>query len=156
MKNIFLLLISICSFTFTSCGDFQDITFKGVEGVKIVKMTQEGIEAEITARIHNPNKIAFHIYPSVLDATLNGMNAGKAKLTNNIKIKANSERSYTFKVKSDFSTLNMFELPMLMTAIGGKNVKVGVKGDLKVGKLLVKRKYPVDLIKTVPINATGF
>lgn len=156
MKKFILLLITVLSLTLSGCGDFQDISFKGVEGVKIVKMTQEGIEAEITARIHNPNKIAFHVYPSALDATLNGINAGKAKLTNNIKIKANSERSYTFKIKSDFSTLNMFELPMLMAAIGGKNVKVGVKGDLKVGKLLVKRKYPVDMVKSVPINATGF
>jgi LEA14-like dessication related protein len=156
MKKFILLFIAVLSFGLSGCGDFQDITFKGVEGVKIVKMTQEGIEAEITARIHNPNKVAFHIYPSDLDATLNGINAGKAKLTNNVKIKANSERSYTFKIKSDFSSLNMFELPMLMAAIGGKNVKVGVKGDLKVGKLLVKRKYPVDMIKTVPINATGF
>jgi LEA14-like dessication related protein len=156
MKNYILLFISVVSFALTGCGDFQDITFKGVEGVKIVKMSQQGIEAEITARINNPNKMAFHIYPSDMDATLNGMNAGKAKLTNNIRIKPHSEESYTFKIKSDFSSLSMTDLPKLMSLATSRSVKVGLKGDLKVGKLLVRRKYPVDMTKSVPLSGSGF
>lgn len=118
-------------------------------------MSQQGIEAEVTARINNPNRIAFHIYPSDLDATLNGVNAGKARLTNNIKIKANAEEAYTFNIKSDFSSLNMMDLPRLMSAITGRNAKVGLKGNLKVGKLFMKRNYPVDLVKSVPLTGTG-
>jgi len=156
MKKYILLFITALAFIFSGCGDFQDITFKGIEGVKIVKMSQQGIEAEITARINNPNKVTFHIYPSDLDATLNGMNAGKAKLTNNVKIKAHSEESYTFKIKSDFSSLSMTDLPKLMAMATSRNVKVGLKGDLKVGKLFVKRKYPVDMVKSVPLSGSGF
>ncbi|MDF2435851.1 MAG: hypothetical protein K0Q95_227 [Bacteroidota bacterium] len=156
MKKVILISIFFFFILFTSCGDFQDISFKGVEGVKIIKMSQQGIEAEITARIDNPNKMAFHIYPSDLDATLNGMNAGKAKLTNNIRIKPHSEESYTFKIKSDFSSLSMADLPRLMSLATSRNVKVGLKGDLKVGKLLVKRKYPVDMVKSVPLSGSGF
>jgi LEA14-like dessication related protein len=151
MKKYFLFIIAIL-FTFSSCGDFKDVTFKGVEGVKIIKMSQQGLEVEITARIHNPNSMAFHIYPSDMDATLNGTNAGKARLTNNIKIKPNSEEPYVFKIKSDFSSLTMMELPKLMSLVMAKNVKVGLKGDLKVGKLLLKRKYPVDMIRSIPLS----
>jgi LEA14-like dessication related protein len=151
MKKYFLFLLVI-SFTFSSCGDFQDVTFKGVENVKVVKMSQQGIEVDITARIHNPNKVVFHIYPSDMDATLNDINAGKAHLTNNIRIRSNSEESYTFKIKSDFSSLNMMELPRLMSVVSGKNVKVGLKGNLKVGKFFLKRNYPVDIIKSIPLS----
>jgi LEA14-like dessication related protein len=153
MKNIFLLFITIL--TFSSCGDFQDITFKGVEGVKVLKFSQQGIEAEITARIHNPNKIAFHIYPSDLDASLNGMNTGKAKLLNNIRIKANAEESYIFKVKSDFTSMSLMDLPRLMSLASSRNIKVGLKGNLRVGKLFMKRNYPVDFMQSVPLNGTG-
>lgn len=151
MKKYFLVLIAVL-LLFPSCGDFKDVTFKGVEGVKVVKMSQQGIELELSARIHNPNKVAFHIYPSDMDATLNGTNAGKARLINNIRIKANSEETYVFKIKSDFSSLTLMELPKLMSLVTAKNVKVGLKGDLKVGKLLLKRKYPVDLIRSIPLS----
>jgi LEA14-like dessication related protein len=149
-KYIFLFIFF--PLLFSSCGDFQDVTFSGVENVKVVKMSQQGLEVDITAKIKNPNKIAFHIYPSDMDATLNGINAGKARLTNNIRIKPNSENSYTFNIKSDFSELNMMELPALMVAAMGKTAKVGLKGNLKVGKLFLRKGYPVDVVKSIPLK----
>lgn len=152
MKKHMILLLLVFGFLFSSCGDFQDVTFSGVENVKVVKVSQQGIEVEITAKINNPNKISFHIYPSDMDATLNGINAGKARLTNNIKIKPNSERAYTFKVASDFSQLNIMELPRLLSVAMSKNAKVGLKGNLKVGKLFMKRSYPVDMSRSIPMS----
>jgi LEA14-like dessication related protein len=150
-KNIpFLFLFFLL--LFSSCGDFQDVTFLGVENVKLVSMSQQGLEVDITARIKNPNKMAFHIYPSDMDATLNGINAGKARLISNIRIKPHSEKSYTFTIKSDFSQMNMLDLPRLMSAAMGKNARVVLKGDLKVGKFFMKRKYPVDISRNIPLN----
>jgi LEA14-like dessication related protein len=150
-KSIFFLLASL-ALLFTSCGDFQEVKFNGVENVKIIKMSQQGLEVEITARINNPNKTAFHIYPCDMDCTLNGINAGKACLTNNIRIKPNCENTYTFNIKSDFSALNIMELPRLMSVAMSKNAKVGLKGNLKVGKFLVKKNYPVDMVKSIPLS----
>jgi LEA14-like dessication related protein len=153
MKNYILFFIA--AFALSSCGDFHDLSFKGIEQVKIIKMSQQGIEAEITARIDNPNTMTFHIYPSALDASLNGINTGKTYLTNNVKIKANKEDSYIFKIKSDFSSLGMTDLPRLLSAVSSRTVKVNLKGNLKVGKLLIKKKYPVDMTQNVPLNAAG-
>jgi LEA14-like dessication related protein len=152
MKKSIPFLFILFALLFSSCGDFQDVTFSGVENVKVIKMSMQGIELEITAKIKNPNKVAFHIYPCDMDATLNGINAGKACLTNNIRIKPNSEESYVFNVKSDFSQLNMMELPRLMSVAMGKSAKVALKGNLKVGKFLIKRSYPVDMSKSIPLN----
>jgi len=152
MKKITVSLIILFSLVLCSCGDFQDVTFEGIENVKVNKMSQQGIDIDVTAKIKNPNKVAFTIYKSDLDATFSNMNVGKAKLTNNVKIKANSTQAYTFNIKSDFSKLSMAELPNLLSIATSRSVKVGLKGDLKVGKLLVKKSYPVDMVKSVPLN----
>jgi LEA14-like dessication related protein len=151
MKKVVLFIILI-TFTLASCGDFQDVTFSGIENVKVNKMSQQGLDVDITAKIKNPNKVAFTIYKSDLDATFSGMNVGKARITNNVKIKANCEQAYTFNVTSDFSKLSIGELPNLLSIATSRNIKVGLKGNLRVGKLLMRKIYPVDMVKTVPLN----
>lgn len=152
MKKFFLIPLVFVLFIFSSCGDFQDVTFEGIENVKVNKLSQQGLDIDVTAKIKNPNKVAFTIYRSDLDATFSNMNIGKATLTNNVKIKANSIQSYTFNIKSNFSKLSLGELPNLLSIATGRSVKVGLKGNLRVGKLLVKKNYPVDMTKSVPLN----
>ncbi len=150
MKKIIFILLSFV--LLTSCGDFQDVTFSGVEDFKITSLSQKGVEAEITTKIKNPNKVAFTIYKSEFDATLNGINLGKAHIARNVRIKANSEELYSFKIKSDFSKLSFADLPKIMNMASSKSVKVNLKGNMKVGKVLVKRSYPIDFTKNVPLS----
>lgn len=152
MKNHIFLFSTLFIFLFSSCSDFQDVTFSGIENIQITSLTQQGVEAEITAKIKNPNNVTFTIYKSDVDVMLSGMNAGKAHLAKNVRIKAHSEQSYTFKVKSDFSDLNATDLPKLLSIALSKNVKVGLKGNLKVGKLFVKKSFPVDMSQRVPLS----
>lgn len=152
MKNIAVSLFVFFTLVLSSCGDFQDVTFEGIENMKVNKISQQGIDVDITAKIKNPNKVAFTIYKSDLDATFSNMNVGKAILTNNVKIKANTSQAYTFNIKSDFSKLSIAELPNLLSIATSKSIKVGLKGNLRVGKLFVKKNYPVDMVKSVPMN----
>ena len=152
MKKIAVSLFVFLTLVLSSCGDFQDVTFEGIENVKVNKISQQGIDVDITAKIKNPNKVAFTIYKSDLDATFSNMNVGKAILTNNVKIKANTSQAYTFNIKSDFSKLSIAELPNLLSIATSKSIKVGLKGNLRVGKLFVKKNYPVDMVKSVPMN----
>lgn len=145
-------LILLFSITLFSCGDFKDISFSGIENVKITSLSQKGVEALITVRIKNPNSVSFTIYKSEMDVTLSGINAGKAQLTNNVKIKARSEESYTFNIKSDFSNLSLTDLPKIIAMGLSKSVKIGLKGNLKGGKLFLKCIYPIDMIQSVPLG----
>lgn len=106
----------------------------------------------MVVKIKNPNKASFKIYKSDFDVTLNGIKGGKASLTDNIKIKGNSEELYTFKIKSDFSSLSLADLPKLMSLATSKSLRIGLKGNLKCGKFLVKKNYPVDLSESVPLG----
>lgn len=148
-KYIFFFL---CVFALSSCGGFQDVTFIGIENVKVNNFSQQGVDIDVTAKIKNPNAVAFTIYRSEMDASFSGMNVGKAYITKNVKIKANCEEAYTFNVTSDFSKLSIGELPNLLSIALSKSINVGLKGNLKVGKLLVKKSYPVDMSKSVPLR----
>ena len=152
MKKYFFIFLALCGTLLTSCGDFQEVTFSGVESMKLIKVSQQGAEAEMLVKIKNPNKSAFTIYKSDFDVTLNGITGGKAHLSENVRIKANSEQTYTFTIKSDFSSISLGDLPKLMSLAKSKNIKIGLKGDLKVGKFLVKKSYPVDMSGSVPLG----
>lgn len=146
------LFFFLCVFLLSSCGEFQEVTFSGLESMKLIKVSQQGAEAEMVVKIKNPNKSAFTIYKSDLDVTLNGITGGKAHLSENVKIKGNSEQSYTFTIKSDFSSISLGDLPKLLSLAKSKNIKVGLKGNLKVGKFLVKKSYPVDMSESIPLG----
>jgi LEA14-like dessication related protein len=151
-NKFILFFILISSIFFASCGDFEEVQFSGVDKVEIIKLSQQGAEAEITAKIKNPNSTSFTIYKSDLNVSLNGLDAGVAHLTDNVKIKSNSEELYTFKVKSDFSSLSLADLPQLISIATSKNVKVGLKGNLLVGKFFYKRSVPVEVNENVPLS----
>lgn len=151
-KKMWVGLALFCCVTFFSCADFKEVTFSGIDNVNITTLSQSGVEALITVRIKNPNSFSFTVYKSEMDVTISGIDAGKAHLTNNVRIKAKSEQAYTFKVKSDFSKLSLADLPKIIAMGLSKSVKIGLKGNLKGGKLFVKKSYPIDMIQSVPLN----
>ena len=120
--------------------------------MKLLKLSQNGVEAEITAKIKNPNNTSFNIYKSEMDVTLNGLNVGKAYLSENVRIKKNSEEPYKFLIKSDFSALSITDIPKIISMAMSKNVTVSLKGDLRAGKLFVKKSFPVQLTQKVPMD----
>lgn len=152
MKKLFFLLLALTTILFSSCGDYQEVTFSGIENMKLLKLSQNGVEAEITAKIKNPNNTSFNIYKSEMDVTLNGLNVGKAYLSENVRIKKNSEEPYKFLIKSDFSALSITDIPKIISMAMSKNVTIGLKGDLRAGKLFIKKSFPVELTQKVPMD----
>lgn len=153
MKKYIFYLFVFFSVAFVSCAELKEVTFSGVENVKLTSLTQKGIEALITVRIKNPNKISFNVYKSEMDITVGGINLGKAYIAENVKIKRNSEALYSFKINSDFSQLNFLSIPKLLSIASSKMLQVNIKGNLNGGKLLVKRSYPVDITQNVSLGS---
>ncbi len=148
-KKVKLLLLLFSITSMFSCGNIKEVIFNGIENVAIKSLSAKGVEAEISVSIKNPNSFSFTIYKSEMDVTISGIHLGKASISNKIKIKAKSEQVYVFKIKSDFSNLSLADLPKLISLGMSKKVTVGLKGNLKGGKLLIKRSYPVDIVKSV-------
>ena len=143
MKSFIYLIVGIFVLTFFSCKEFKEAKVTRVESFRLIKVSTEGIEAEIILGIKNPNKIGFSIYPSEFDVIFSGINLGKAKLYKRIHINGNSEKTYVFKLKSSFQKFNFMDITNLLS--GNKMGMVAVKGDLVAGKFYLKKRFPVNI-----------
>lgn len=150
-KNILLIFVLFCA-GINSCTMFESITFTGVEHINITNFTKDGIEAEISARIKNPNFYSFTIHESDVNATVGGLNAGKINLTDKVHINGNSDEVYTFKIHSKFSNLGFMDFMKIASIAMSNIIKVELKGNLKAGKGFITKNIPVNLIQEIPLG----
>lgn len=144
-----LYLLSSIVLLFSSCKELQDIKVIAVEGFHMNKLNTDGIEAEIQLKIKNENSMGFSIYPSEFEIAFSGVRLGKAKLHKRVHINGHSEKVYSFILKSGFGDLNILDLTKLLNT--GNLGKIEVTGDLKVGKIFVRRKVPVNFTDRIPL-----
>lgn len=151
MKQIKFILPAILFFTliFTSCKEFKEVQCTGVKDFKINKIGAQGIDADIILGVKNPNKMRFSVYRSEFDVIYNGVKLGKAKLSKKVKIEGNTEKNYSFNLKSNFKDANPMDVMKLISG-GGRGV-IEVTGDLKAGKFYLKKKYPVKVKEKVDL-----
>ncbi len=138
-----LILVFTGMFLF-SCKTLKDPEYTGVKGFKINKINTEGIDGDIMLGIKNPNAFGFTIHKSEFDVSYSGVYLGKARLTEKVFIKGKAEETYSFNLKSDFKNVNLADVIKLLNGASNKGL-LEVKGDLKAGKLLIRKKFPVDV-----------
>lgn len=132
-----------------SCKNFKEVQCTGVQGFQVNRIDTKGLDADIMLQIKNPNNTGFSIYRSEFDVIFNGINLGKAKLTKRVHINANAEKTYPFNLKSDFKNINLADIMKLINGVSGRGM-VEVKGDLKAGKLFIRKKFPVNIKERIP------
>ena len=147
MKTKLIILLGCLSLF--SCKSYEEIKVTQVDGFYMNKVTTENLEAEIKLKINNPNPVGFSIYPSEFDIIFSGIRLGKAKLKKRVHIDAKSERVYSFQLNSKLTDLNPMDALRLLNLdnLG----KIEVKGDLKAGKIFIKKKYPINYTDKVTI-----
>lgn len=116
----------------SSCT-IQEVEFKELKNIRMIKFSKELIEAEVTAIIKNPNWFGFRVRDNDLDLYMNNNRVGKARLARGFRVEGNSEKTYTFKVKAIPEVDNILGNALSMiTGMGSKKNSMGIKGDLKV------------------------
>jgi LEA14-like dessication related protein len=150
-KSFHSLFFILClSLFLSSCRNIQEVQCTGIKGFKISKLDMSGIKGDVMIGIKNPNSFGFSIYRSKFDITYGGVHLGTAKLSRRVHIDGNAERTYPFTLKSDLKNMNMVELMKLMGA-GGRG-SIEVKGDIKAGKFLVRKKFPIDVKDKISLD----
>lgn len=147
----FLAVLLIILFSFTSCRDFKEVQCTGVKGFNVNKIGADGIDGDLLLGIRNPNRFGFSIYRSEFDVTYSGIYLGKAKLTKRVHINGSAEGVYSFNLANDFKNVNLSDVLKLLGGATFKN-QVEVKGNLKVGKLFLKKKIPVEVRERINLN----
>jgi LEA14-like dessication related protein len=141
MKKIFLLPLLFITVLFSSCvTDFKEISISRIDGFKIKEMNKEGMKAEVTVTINNPNSTGFNVYRSACDVYYGGSYLGKAKLTKKVKIAPNSNVEHVFELSGTFKEMSLD----LMGLLNGKGQSLELKGNLKAGKFYYKKRFPID------------
>lgn len=149
--KFFIPALLLVASLFTSCKDFKEAQCTGVKGFKINKVNTQGMDADILLGIKNPNKMSFMVYRSEFDVIYSGINLGKAKLSKKVRIAGNTEKTYSFNLKSNFKDANPMDIMKLMSG-GGKSM-IEVTGDLKAGKFYLKKRFPVKVKQKVDMNS---
>ncbi len=149
MKISSILILILLIILIPSCRNLQETTVTGVDQFYVNKINTEGIDANLNLKIKNTNSFGFSIYPSEFDIVYNGMHLGKAKLNKRVHIDGNTERVYSFNLKSNLSDLNIFDVLQLLNA--ENKGKIEIKGDLRAGKFFFKKKFNVNYTDKVEL-----
>ena|ERR1035437_6218025 len=148
LPTAYCLLLTV----FFSCKELQPVTIGGVSNVKVISLTKEGIELDFDMKINNPNSVGVSVFPSSFDANVGGINVGKIRLAKRTRIKAKGEHTSTFHIKSDFSKLGITDIANVLPMVLSKRADIFLKGNLRVGKLFYKQKFPVELNKAISLS----
>jgi LEA14-like dessication related protein len=153
MRHIFSLITGslLLLLLFTGCRNIQEVQCTGVTGFRVNKINTEGIDGNILLSIRNPNSFGFSIRKSEFDVTYSGVYIGKARLTKRVRIRPRAEEVYSFHIANDFKNVRLNEVIRLLSGGTFKN-SLELKGDLRIGKLLIRKKIPVHLKEKISLN----
>jgi LEA14-like dessication related protein len=146
----FILCFTAFLLIFSCCRDIKEVRCTGVKGVKVNKLDLSGINADVMLGIMNPNNFGFFIYRSKFDIVYNGVSLGTAKLSKRVRIGANAEKAYSFNLKSNFKNANLADVMKILG--GGSQGNIEAKGDLKAGKFLLRKKFPIGIKEKVSLD----
>lgn len=150
LKQLSLLFFAALFFL-SSCTSIKNVECTGIKGFKVHKVNTEGINSEVMLTIKNPNNFGFYIYPSEFDVMYAGIRLGKAKLEKKVAITKNAEETYPFELAGDFKGISLADIMKLLESLTRKG-ELHIKGDLKVGKLLMKKTFPVEVKRKIAID----
>ncbi|MFT4662619.1 MAG: LEA14-like dessication related protein [Patiriisocius sp.] len=149
------LIIPFIALLFLSSCNVQEVNFKGVENIQLVKMENNVMEFNVSARLGNPNTFNINMIDSDMDFYLENTYMCKAFLQDPITILKKKEEVYTFMLKTGKIDQKKL-LPILLKAALTGKVKVGVKGDVKGKVYFISKKVNIDMEDDVDINQDLF
>ena len=142
MKLFFLsfLTLLLCS----SCLQFEELDFNGLDGIKFVKFEGKKIVLDVGVKIHNPNSFSITVKPSIVDILIDDQFLVKVKLIRKLKFLKKTETTYRLPVEIDIEEGAYFKL--LKYALR-KNVSIRVKGKVKCRVFGIVKRTMIDEIK---------
>lgn len=136
-KNLFLSL-SI-SFLLFSCADPKNFEFKGLQDIKIEKisMGKNNIRAKI--KYYNPNNFSMVLKQIDCDILMNNQPFTKVHLDTNYIIPANATFLVPAKMEFEMSALVKNSMDILFN----KPIKLNIKGQATLSKGIFTKTVPI-------------
>lgn len=149
LKNIILVLITIVSLS--SCFEYEDVDFKGIQDFSLADRTKENILIRLDLKVNNPNTYNITIKPTTLDVFINGKNAGKTKMKDKIVLKKNTTGVYPLYLQAKTKDIMGAMTGSFGSLLSGK-IKIGVKGNVKAKAYGVGKKFYLNEEESVSLK----
>ncbi len=146
-------IITLFSIVFlTSCFDYEDVEFKGVQNIGLEGRSGGNITVRIDMKVNNPNNYNIKIKKSSLDVFVNGSKIGKTKIKNDITLKKNRQDVYSLYLALNEKELKGSALSSIGSLLRG-SMKVRIKGNIKAKVYGFGKKFPIDVEEPVNLGS---
>ena len=142
-KRIYFLAII---FLVSSCFDYDDIDFKGIDNFKMEKFEGQKISFSMDVVLENPNSFSVKIKPSVVDVYLDDNLIGKTYLDQKVKIIKRKENSYFVPLHVELEDGLLIKLMKLSLK---DKVKLRLVGNIKGSIYGISKKVKIDESKEI-------
>ena len=146
-------LITLFSIVFlTSCFDYEDVEFKGVQNIGLEGRSGGNITVRIDMKVSNPNNYNIKIKKSSLDVFVNSSKVGKTKMKNDVVLKKNHQDVYPLHLTFSEKELKSSALASIGSLLTG-SMKIRIKGDVKTKVYGIGKKFPIDVEEQVNLRS---
>ena len=142
MRLCFLSVLFI--FLSSSCSEFEELAYKGLDGIKFVKFEKKKLVLDIGVKIDNPNSFSITVKPSIVDILIDDQLLVKAKWITKVKILKKTATTYRLPVEIDIEEGAYFKLLKYTLR---KNVSIRIKGKVKGCVFGIVKRTMIDEIK---------
>ncbi len=146
----YLVLVLLAFGGLSSCTLYKEVEVSEVKNVRFKGFDENGIVAEVTVEITNPNGYQLKAQSASIDVTLNGKHAGTVAFEEEYIIPKKSKNTYTFVLNGAFSGATGGFLENLLNLLINRKATVVGKGYVEGRALGIKRK--VDVVFTEEVD----
>jgi LEA14-like dessication related protein len=152
-QHIIVAFLSV--FLFTSCLEYKDVEFLGIDDYKIDKVSGDIVQITLKMKIENPNTYNIKVKKSTFDLYLNGKMLGKAQMKDDMKLLKKSTEVHDVVFESSYQELSKGLFSSLGMLLGG-TAKLRIRGKVKAKAFGIGKKFDVDFVEDIKISDLKF
>jgi LEA14-like dessication related protein len=133
------------------CMEYKDVEMVKVVDFGVKDITSDGVVFQVSMQIKNPNNYKINIVDSDLDLYVKDNKTGKVILKDKVTLPENSNKIHHFVFKSDYKNLTTDPASIIGMVIGGNQLEVEVKGDIKAKAKGLSKKFPVEFKEKISL-----
>tara|TARA_B100000768_G_scaffold182040_1_gene208740 strand:+ start:31775 stop:32227 length:453 start_codon:yes stop_codon:yes gene_type:complete len=147
-----ILFIAFIALSFSSCNVYKDIEIQEVSDIRITKMSDKGIEAEVDIKVLNPNNFKVSIIALDADIYVNNKDVGDAQLRRKVILGRKSNEIHTIKIEGDYTDMKGGLLQTLIGGLFSQSMNIKVEGTMKGKAILIGKSFYFQVDQDVKMN----
>jgi len=144
----YLLAVLIFSLLIISCSSPKDFEFKGLQDIKIEKISMGKNKINAKIKYFNPNNFSMVLKQIDCDILMNNQPFTKVHLDTNFVIPANANFMVPAQMEFEMSSL----VKNSMDLIFNKPIKLNIKGNATLSKGIFTRTVPIAFESNQKLN----